>query len=350
MLKRRFIPALLIGLAQTAGLAQPQAPYAVVTAVTGGGATRGPGGPAFPAEWNFDSDDHVVRPGQSVVTAADGSAVVMVPEYETAIHVGGDGRPAEFRVTAIEQNEHQAPLALHVAAGRAMVVRKSFDRRWLAVGFGGAGGEGYIASRGATFTVEALADGVSVYVSQGEALRFGGAIPVRLAGPANAALLDAAGAVVAPGERWSSVEAAAPGEAPGVVPEGADLMGRDLFEFGLTKGAHWVKQAEEGDLTPERGDVPGVADAFAEQVGVGRPTFDQPSGGLVIVSPRTTVLTTTPVVGVTQNTATALIEQRTPTSVVVGQRFRRSRIIGSPGTSLIRFNPQSERLIRLPGR
>jgi len=331
-----------------------QGPHAVVTALTGGGATRGPGGPAFPVtEWGYETYDYVLRPGETIVTAEDGTAVLMLPGYETVVHLGDGSGSSQLILEEVPALERGVPIGLTVERGPALIVRKPGDRRWLLVACRSGATQGYVLSRGASFVARVGADALTFSVSQGEAVYFAGPPAGRLIDEAGE-LIDRAGVVIAPGQRLSVEAPAQPTPDTASVPRALNRMNEGLYAFGLTKGEQWVERAEQGDLIPARGPIRGVPRALAEQVGVPRATFDQPRSVAVVSTPRvvtapvSVAVRPTPVV---ENVGISLIQSRVPTSVVVGQRLLRTRIIGNPGTTGgVRANPQAEQLILLPGR
>ncbi|HUU83094.1 MAG TPA: hypothetical protein VM243_06270, partial [Phycisphaerae bacterium] len=213
--------------------------------------------------------------------------------------------------------------------------------------------EGYILSRGASYAVEVTSRDVILAVSSGEALYFDG--------PPPADLIDENGEPTPPdamaagaGRRLLPMRQPGPVADTNMIPTAISRMDRTLYAFALDKGAQWVERAEQGDLTPARGASRGAQRLFAGEVGVPRTTFDQPRSQTVAAAPRVTTTplrTVTPTQPIVQNTATRLIQSHVPTSVVVGSRLRRSRIVGNPGTTGgVVVNPQLEELIRLPGR
>jgi hypothetical protein len=337
------------------GYARAQAPHAVVTALTGGGATRGPTGSPFPAgEWDDYIRDYMLETGESIVTAEDGKAVLMLADYETVVQIGdGTGRTHLALEALSAAPDGLIPLAPTLTAGRAYVVRKSDDPRWLVMPCRTATEEGYVLSRGASFVVEVTRREVVLAVTSGEILFFKGPLPAELLNEqGEPAAPD--GMVARAGYRLLPLRGPTPVTDTDMIPAARNRMSGTLFAFGLDKGAQWVERAEQGDITPARGASRGAQRLFAGEVGVPRTTFDQPRSQIVVTSPRAssaplrTVVATLPVV---QTTARTLIESRVPTSVVVGSRLRRSRIVGNPGTSgRIAVNPQLEELIRLPGR
>lgn len=332
----------------------PRGPHAVVTALTGGGATRGPAGDLFPAgPWTEYLGDYVLEPGETIVTADDGTAVLMLVDYETVVQVGDANGRTHLTLEQRPADDDVIPLSPTLATGLAFVVRKPNDPRWLVMRCRTVTDEGYILSRGASYVVEATPRYVELAVTNGEILYFDGPVP--------ADLLDERGEPASPegmvaraGERLLPMVRPKPVADTNMIPTATSRMDQTLFDFALDKGAQWVERAEQGDLTPARGASRGAQRLFAGEAGVPRATFDQPRSQIAVVAPR---VTTTPLrtvartLPVVQNTATSLIQTRVPTSVVVGSRLRRSRIVGNPGTSGgVVVNPQLEELIRLPGR
>ena len=132
--------------------------------------------------------------------------------------------------------------------------------------------------------------------------------------------------------------------------EVCSLLDSDIYAFGVSQSTQWVKRAERGDFTPVRARE---SRAAAELVGTEfTPTqaFDQPQQLLAVTAPQGAAVTA---VRTIVSPAQSLVESGIPGSVIAGQRFRRSLIIGSPGTTgsgpLI-VNPNAELLVRLAGR
>ena len=324
------------------------APVAYVTVVTGDGATRGPSGPAFPDGMaTFGDRNNGLRPGESVVTGENGAAVVWLPDYRIVIHLGSSTELAFAEVSGLNND---VPVSLTVVAGRMHVVRKPSDNAWLLIGAGTGEVIGYTLSKGASLVAEVDASGVTFTATRGRATFFRGAIP---GGPLigdDGQPIDKLGAALSEGQRAST-------RAPAAVQGDEDAprlawkrMNDDLYQFGVNQSSQWVEQAEKGDFTPVRSESTASARTFGAEVGVPRQTFDQPRTTVTSPAARTPV---TAVRAARVNTAQALIGSQIPSSVVIGQRIRRSRIIGNPGTTgsgQIRFNPNAEQLLLLAGR
>ncbi len=330
---------------------QDEEPHVVVTALGGGGATHGPDGRPFPAgEWNYYQDDYALRPGaEPVLTAADGTAVLTMPGYETTLLLGNKQGPSELEISQWAARGRELPLAATLLRGEALVVRKPDDRRWLVIAVRYGGVEGYVRARGATFVVRADDDGVFFAVAQGEVLFFPGS-PTDRADDREVRT----GEFIPPGQRLLASKRPSTLTADAEsVPRALSRLGDTVHNFALAKGTQWIERAEQGDLIPARRAVRGVARVFAEEVGVGRATFDQPRSPVVVTAPAANLapmnvgLRPAPV---TQNLALSLAQSTVPTEAVVGQRLLRTRIIGNPGTSGgILANPRVEQLVRLPG-
>jgi len=240
------------------------------------------------------------------------------------------------------------PAAVKVIKGRVHVVRKSTDNAWFLITGGSGVGNGYTLSKGASLIVEVDAGGVSVTATKGGVTFFRGDLPAGpLIGPGGQPA-NKNGISVAEGQRVSI-------QAPQVVDDRAtpqtawQRVYDDMFAFGVNHSGQWIVQAEKGDFTPVRPEPSAAGLEIRVGVGETRQTFDQP---------RTTV--TAPISGspVTAratgqvSTARAFFGSGIPSSVLIGQRIRRSRIIGNPGTTgsgQIRFNPNAEQLLLLAG-
>ena len=122
------------------------------------------------------------------------------------------------------------------------------------------------------------------------------------------------------------------------------------YAYGVTRAEDWVERAERGDFTPVKS-----AESRAEPELVGTDfvppqAFDQPTSlAAVTTIQATSVQSLRTVISPVQG----LVESGVPGSVIAGQRFRRSVIIGNPGTSgggPLTINPAAELLIRLAGQ
>lgn len=350
---RMVVPIVVLG-GPVAWAQAPEGPHAVVTALTGAGATRGPAGEPFPTGlWGEYLQDYVLEPGETIVTGEGGTAVVMLPGYETVVQIGDAIGRTHLTLENVPGGDGVVPLSLTLTSGHAYVVRKPDDPHWLVARCRTVTSEGYVLSRGASYAIEVTLRDVILAVTDGQILYFEGQVPADLL-DAQGEPVSAQGLVARAGERLLPMRQRRPVSDTNMIPTALTRMERALYAFGLDKGAQWVEEAEQGDLTPARSASRGAQRLFAGEVGVPRTTFDQPRSQVVVTSPR---VTTTPLRTVTrslpvvQNTATRLIESHVPTSVVVGSRLRRSRIVGNPGTSgRVAVNPQAEELIRLPGR
>jgi len=329
-----------------AALAQPE-PVAVVTAQSGGGARRGGTDEAFPvAAGMFSLDDNGLAPGDSVITAADGTAVVLLPEFGVVIRLG----PAsELSVEALSSLEGHVNVAPVLRRGSALLLQRHSDERWLAIGGESDPAAAYALVRGGSVAVSAEAGRVSFSAGGGEVICYRGALPATPLLDATGAPADQTGTVLPAGQSVSSedLRRIAPDNGAAAATE---AMAVGLFDFGLSSGTFWIQRAEQGDFTPVRASERGAFEVVRGQLTAGM-AFDQPRSALVTPAPR---ILSQPIrtVPTAPSLTQALLESGIPTSVVVGQRIRRTRIIGNPGTTSgqIRFNPNAEQLIRLPRR
>ncbi len=322
-------------------------PVAYVTAVSGEGATRGSNGAAFTNEQEYFSDRNSgLSVGESVVTGEDGAAVLFFPEYQIVAHLSGG---TELQVSSASGLRDDVRVALNVVRGRAQIVRSSTDKRWLLIQGGTAAQLGYTLSQGGSLVVEASSAEVSFAVVAGRAFFFSAGIPGGALIGADRMPIDATGKELSVGQRVSTLAPAGVGEEAEMAHTAFAEMNHDLFAFAVQQSGQWVESAEKGDFTPVRPEAAGAAQAFNVQVGIERQSFDQPRQAVTTPVTRATVSTLQAQVNVAQR----LLGSGIPSSVVIGQRIRRSRIIGNPGTAgtgQLRFNPFAEQLIRLAGR
>jgi len=348
-LQDRSIGRALVFLSVFSGLcvAQDDAPIAYVTSVAGEGAVRGSTGDSFPVAPELFSDEaNGLSVGETIDVRPGGQANILFPEHGTVI---GLGESCKLRLSALPVVDGVIPAALTLLNGKAIVATKPDSRRWLAITGSSGAGKVFLLFTGGVMTIQAGAEGVTFAVSSGEAWLFGGGIP-------NVPLADASGQIraqggvrIAPGESTSTMVIGAKKEIPGALSASANMASAtaSVYDFGLSSASRWVKEAERGDFTPVRTSSRGAETMFASEASLAGLSFDQPRTSVVTPAssnaPRA-------VQTVLANPVRALQESRRPTSVIIGSRLARTRIIGSPGTAsgAIRVNPQVEPLIRLP--
>jgi hypothetical protein len=333
-----------------------ESPHAVITALTGDGATRGPDGPAFPGTWvpfGEQAEAHIVFPDDSVNTPSAGSAVMMLVGYDTIVHIGTDATPAAVTLldrqigqnTDADEAGPELPLGLNVTAGRILVVRRAQDLQWFLTA---AGDDAYLVSRGCSFEMDVKGSNVSVSVASGEAYFYIDKLPQEIVDQAGNLIKE--GMPVQPGKSMSADTAAA-GDLSSFAGAANRLSG-DLYAFGLSKGSEWIAVAEEGDFTPTRGEGQGAGGFFVGELGVPQLTFDQ-ARATVVTTPRVAIsrtgLSNVVVAGGGLPLSLQLATRTNPASAVVGQRLLRTRIVGIPGSfGGVRANPQTGVTIRLP--
>jgi hypothetical protein len=237
-----------------------------------------------------------------------------------------------------------------LAQGQASVVRSNESDKWLALAAETIVPDtapSYSLSQRASLVVEVGVGGVVFATRRGEARVFRGPVP-------EGALIDESGKPVdrpsvrlPEGHRLVAhgpFEPTADEDARVVVP--APLSER-VSRFALAQCYRWLQEAEKGDLIPVRGGsraAPGVLGAQMEP----SLAFDQPRPVAVSSAPRAV---TSPV-RTSMSPAQTLVESGVPGTVIAGQRFRRSRIIGNPatsasGTGALTVNRAAELLVRL---
>lgn len=297
----------------------------------------------------FSFDENRIGPGQALRTSPDSTAVLTMPAYDAVIYLEGS---SELRVEEPAVPDAGVELLLTLASGRASVVRRSESERWMLVaGEADAPGEaGYVLSQRASLYVEADPRGVTFAVRSGDAIVFAGAVPAAVLIDDSGMPVDRTGVTLPEGQRVSMrgvLQPVADEQADVVVPAG---LREQVSSFALTASYRWLHEAEKGDFIPVRGAAraaPGVLGGEFEPA----LAFDQPRPVAATSAPRAI---TTPVRS-SLSPAQTLVESGVPGTVIAGQRFRRSRIIGNPatsasGTGALTVNRAAELLVRLgPG-
>lgn len=342
------VVAVLAGQSAVMAQAGDAGPVAYVTVVRGEGATRGVSGPQFPNTiGDFNDKNSGLRPGESVVTREQGTAVVLLPDYGVVAHLEGS---TELKLAEVAARNNDVPVALRILRGRAHIVQKPSDKAWLLVGGGTGDTIGYTLSMGASVLVQVQASGVTFVATGGRATFFNKRIPDGPLIGADGQPIDRTGVDLPESGRITTQKPAA-AERDQEMPRLAwKRMNDELYAFGVDHSSQWVEEAEKGDFTPVRSETAASPRAFEAEVGIPRQTFDQPRQAVTTPPGRAALAT-----GVAGQVSPAqqLIGSQIPASVVIGQRIRRSRIIGNPGTTgtgQIRFNPNAVQLIQLAGR
>ncbi len=349
MIRHKWFNALALSASLSVGgmsVAQSdeEGPIVFVAAVTpDNGATRGVTGPAYPTQrGSFTDEDNGVLVDQSVVTLDGATALLMLPAHGTVVRLG----PAsELAVGHWDNREIDVPVTLTLLKGQAYILRRNTDGR-LALAVRSGVDSGYALSKSRAMVLTSGDTGIGLDVLEGDATWFAGPIPGPALTDESGEPLGRTGVLVREGQHISQTGVTEP------IPEGlsqriAEDTGSGLYAFGVAQGAQWIQDAERGDFTPVRAAARGSAQFMRAKLAT-ELTFDQARSVVAAPSPRAV---NRPLRTATQNPVRALLESGLPTNVVVGQRLRRTRIIGSPGTrsSQIRANPNVEQLIRLSG-
>ena len=326
---------------------EPEDLAAFVTVVGGAGAVR------VEAEapvritvegYSFELERNRIALGEGVRTYPDGSAVLILPYYDAVVYLEGS---SELRIAEPAMPGSGIDLIVRISTGRVWVIRKPGNERWLLIA-GGKGGAaapaGYTLSKGASLFVEADSRGVTFAVRSGEGRFFRGQVPAAVLIDASGQLADRTGELLSEGHRVSTQDPAGPAPDADAATLVAGGFSADTDKFALARSAHWLQEAERGDFTPVRGGARASPRLLAVEL---EPTlaFDQPRPVFTAPAPRAAPSP----VRVTLSPSQALIESGVPGSVVAGQRFRRSRIIGSPGaggTGALIVNPAAELQIK----
>jgi len=287
-----------------------------------------------------------IEPGEGVRTGEGSTAVVFLPAYDAVVHLGGE---SELHLVEPSTLDSGVGIFVVLASGRASVVRKPGSMHWLllAVEAEATGAAGYTLSKGTSLFVEVREDNVTFASRNGDALYFSGRIPAGVLIGATGEPIDKSGVLLPQGRRIVTQAPIRP-----VPDEEADIvvpvqLRDDMETFALTQSEQWLYEAEKGDFTPVRG----AARAAPEMLGAEfEPSlvFDQAKPVLAAPAPRLV----TSAVRTSLSPAQTLIESGVPGTVIAGQRFRRSRIIGNPGTAgagtgALTVNRAAELLVRL---
>jgi len=313
-----------------AASAQPESVEtdAFVTVIGGGGEVMrvyAEGASEITGEFSFDRN--MIGPGEGVRTTEDATAVLILPGYGAVVYLE---ESSELRLEEPAVPGTGVDLLVVLARGRASVIRKPGNVHWLVVAAEAEAPEakGYTLSSGASLFVEARADGVVLATRAGEAWYYSGQVPAGRLIDASGEPIDKSGVPVPQGQRVSTQVPIRP-----VPDEEADIvvptrLYDDMGAFALAQSHLWLEKAEQGEFTPVRGPTRGAPKVLGAEF---EPSlvFDQPRPALAAPAPRPTRRA----VQTTRSPAQTLVESGVPGTVVAGQRFRRSRIIGNPGTA-----------------
>lgn len=343
----RAVAAMAVLLVSNNTWGQPDAsePLGYVTALTGGGATRGADGEPFEIGRFLTAEKNWIRDGESVVTLDDGEAVVMLPDYGTAVRLAAS---SELVLTWRGDLSNDVPIKLTLRRGRASMLRRATDERWIVLEAVGPQSRAYTISKQASLTVAVDADGVSFGSVAGSASFFSGDIPDERLVDDTGQLIDQPDQQIGEGMSISTQQPDVPVADDDNRMAAMKNMDDNLYRFGLDRSTKWVESAEQGDFTPVRAEAQGAEEFLSAELSSGV-AFDQARSQVIA---QTRGSTTQPLRVPSRSVAEGLLASGVPTSVIVGQRLKRSRIIGNPGTATgqIRFNPQAQQLIRLSGR
>ncbi len=275
----------------------------------------------------FSREQNRIGPGERVRTTSQGSAALVLPAYGAVVYLEGS---SELRLMEPSAPDSGVSVFLLLTKGRAAVIRRSGHVEWLLVAAEAEapGVAGYTLSKGASLFVEAGAHGVTFAARAGNAWYYAGPVPAGALIDASGEPADQSGVQLPQGQRISTQAPPRPvpdGEAGMVVPPQLDI---DMWTFARAQGNQWLEQAERGDFTPVRGAARAAPEMLRAEL---EPSlkFDQPRP--VLVAPAARAVTRA--IQAARSPAQTLVESDIPGTVIAAQRFRRSRIIGSPGTT-----------------
>lgn len=283
-----------------------------------------------------DQDEEALRAGatalfgESLVTSGNGAAWLALREGRGVVHIGND---STVIVSAVQPDEQIVAIAVGLVQGTVTIMARSNESRPLFIALGEGGASGYALLRGGTLNAEVRGGMGRVTARSGAVSLYAGPMPEE--GVLNAEGAPAGAAVL-------TLSAGEQAVLPAMTKESATAVsgatGLNLYASSLTSAAEWVVSAEQGDLTPKRAESRGEVSSFLEQTS-SEFSFDQARPPVPVTTRSVTAIVT----NIRANPAEALVASGIPTEVVVGQRFFRTRIIGSPGTgdSGIRINPDA---------
>ncbi len=317
--------------------AQPAGVVTVATNVT----IHRSGQPPSSVPLVFRSEDRIVGAGDEVATLSGGSAVIRFADYGTIVNLWSESR---LLLEIVPSRAKHIALGLRLGQGTAVLTRKASGPGLVAIVGDSGQVQGHVLLEEGTVVISVEGTKVFVEALQGS-VRF-------IDGPLLDAPLDqGAGQVLNTGQRMTagaggSVERSERGQ----VEAAWQSLQDSTYAFGVRRAEDWVERAEKGDFTPVKS-----AESRAEPDLVGTDfvppqAFDQPTQLAAVTTLQgTSVQSLRTVVSPVQG----LVESGIPGSVIAGQRFRRSVIIGNPGTTgsgPITINPSAELLIRLAGQ
>ncbi len=326
--------------------AQSDEPVGYVTVLTGAGAARlDSGGPVQLDRLEFLPEENGLELGEGVATAPQGTAVVVMARYGATAYLQSDSR---LNLREAPAQASRVDLVLQLSEGRASVVRKASAAGAVVVAGESDAAAGYVILRAGSIVVTALGATVTFAVEHGTATFFPGSVPDAAMIDPSGKPLDASGLTLHAGQgiTTQAPTEVTPYDAESVATVSAE-MHNDMYAFGIEQSTQWVKRAEQGDFTPVRA---GRGRAAVELVGTDfapSQAFDQPQQLLAATAPLGRPVAVTRAV---ISPAQSLVESGIPGSVIAGQRFRRSRIVGNPGTGALIVNPSAEVLIRIAGQ
>lgn len=335
-------------LAVPVGVFGQDAPVGFVTVVGGNGAERvTPDGATPIVAGAFSIEENELVPGAGVRTLGpDGTAVVVLPGLGVVVSL----EPAsEIRLETRAASDTTVSLLIRVVVGQVSIVQGTDSSRWIVVEGGSktAGLAAYTLSKGAALHVQVATDTVSFASRRGQALVYLDHAGAQALIDSSGNPTDASGVTITQGERRSIHLAGPPTVDRGsdeVVPYG---LAADVERLALAQSARWLEDAEQGDFTPVRSGARGAPELLSTGFEPAL-VFDQARP--VLTSPTSRPADTA--IRANFDPAQALSQSGTPGTVVAGQRFRRSRIVASPGTSAtgtLVVNPSSRPTFTLAG-
>ena len=289
----------------------------------------------------FRLTDRRVGAGDEVVTLANGSAVVRFADYGTVVNLWPESK---LLLENIPPRAKHIALGLRLGQGTAVLTRKASGPGLVAIVGDSGQVQGHILLEEGSVVVSVVGTQVVVETLQGS-VRF-------IDGPLlDAPLAPGVGQVLSAGQQMTAGGEEAPMPvAPGRAEDVWRRIHESTYAFGVKRSTQWIERAERGDFTPVRSEESRAEPELVETDFTPPQAFDQPTSlAAVTTIQATSVQSLRTVISPVQG----LVESGVPGSVIAGQRFRRSVIIGNPGTSgggPLTINPAAELLIRLAGQ
>lgn len=283
--------------------------------------------------------------GESVTTLADGSLSLFLPGHDAVIFLESD---STVRFEELPGETVGVEFRIVLTAGQARVVQRTSAASWIVLAAEVNGElQGQSITRGSTLSATIGDNDATFTALRGSLTYLHGALGKGPLVNGQGQLIVQGGISVSEGQSISTSANAQPASDKGAGASLPESWDQRTLQFAMDESGAWLAEAEKGDFTPVRSPGRGSPEILDEQTETAL-AFDQPRP--VLASPSARVVGSA--IRGTLGPAQTLLESTSPGSVIAGTRFRRSRIIGNPGTTgtgALKVNRSAELLIRLSG-